>query len=261
MSDPRPAAGWGRGGTGHAHPRSAADPPGVGGGTRTAEAGRRGRAGRTPRPFSGGLTARRVPRAAVAVLCNGDLPSPSSMARPAGPLTGPPAEAPRDYWCPRPCPPRPAADASRPHSDCAANSLSCAGASPAIQRRAIHWCARWVAGSWSSAGCRRGPSAVFSAVSRHYVSSPLPLYQTPPPHWIPESGSEFPKAPFIHLFFLVTYLLPSCEGHLSSPVRTRVPFILALTVETSQPNYRRKGTFPYVVRCSYYLNPACKEIP
>lgn len=199
---PPAGAGWGRGGTGHAHPRSAADPPGGGGGgTRTAEAGRRGRAGRTPRPFSGGLTGRRVPRAAVAGLCNGDLPSPSSMARPAGPLTGPPAEAPRDYWCPRPCPPRPAADASRPHSDCAANSLSCAGASPAIQRRAIHWCARSVAGSWSSAGCRRGPGAVFSAVSRHYVSSPLPLYQTPPPPLDPGIGVGIPEGTFYSLVF------------------------------------------------------------
>lgn len=45
----------------------------------TAEAGRRGRAGRIRRPFSGGLTARGVPSAAAAGLCNGDLPSPSAL--------------------------------------------------------------------------------------------------------------------------------------------------------------------------------------
>lgn len=58
---------------------------------------------------------------------------PSAMARPARFLTGRPAEAPREDWSPRPCPPR------REHcSGRTANSLSCAGASPAFRRLAIH---------------------------------------------------------------------------------------------------------------------------
>lgn len=67
-------------------------------------------------------------------------------------------------------------------------------------------------------GVGGGRVRCFLPVSRHHVSPPLPLHQTRPPNWIPESGSEYLKAPFIHLFFLVTYCYRHVQGtftHLS----------------------------------------------
>lgn len=52
----------------------------------------------------GPLAVRGALSAAAAGLRNGDLPSPSAMARPARPLTRRPAEAPLDDWYPRPWP-------------------------------------------------------------------------------------------------------------------------------------------------------------
>lgn len=97
VSDPRPAAGWGKGRTRYAQPGGTAAASGSGG-ARTAEAGRGRCIRRAPRRFSRGLAARGAFSAAAAGLCNGDLPSPSAMARPARPLTRWLAEAPRADW-------------------------------------------------------------------------------------------------------------------------------------------------------------------
>lgn len=253
VSDPRPAAGWGKGRTRYAQPGGTAAASGSGG-ARTAEAGRGRCIRRAPRRFSRGLAARGAFSAAAAGLCNGDLPSPSAMARPARPLTRWLAEAPRADWrrgptfrTPMP-PPVPRFSRGRLSAP-----LRPRGKLPLLHPRLAGRSAprhSFVRAFGRLFTARRGVSAVaergfFRSLSPPCPPPPLPCYPVIKhlSHWALELGSEYLKTAFYALILLSLLLPLICRTPFSTSIQ--VPFTLLLTVKSAL--YTRNGAFSYVV--------------
>lgn len=153
----------------------------------------------------GSLAARGAPSAVAAGLRNGDLPSPFSMALPVHPLTRRSAEAPLGDWYTQPWPrfssralPGPALTASQTPSPATApcRPFGVSLFSGPRVRSLVHGAARM------SAGAERGVPRRPSAAESPSITPPRSLRPLDP-----GIGSEYLKAAFIHLFFLVIHLV------------------------------------------------------
>lgn len=196
VSDPGRRRDGGKGGTGHAQPGGAAARSG-GGRARSAEAGRAGAlAGHRGCPRAawrpGALVARRPPGYVTVT----SLPA-STMARPARPLTGRPAEAARDdgrrgpaFRAPGPeprTPPGPAPAAPQTPSPAPAPRRPFSAA-PFIRARVCSLVR----------GAARGARGGRAGLRRCRSSPPSNI-----PAGGPSIGSEYVKTAFVHLFFLL----------------------------------------------------------